>query len=291
MNFSFHELIFKPQLPLLLVSSPLSPTPTISKFDPFNRENISGSLARQVARNGDELDSLPAAVVGEWSSARPPGCSSMTSSAFFGRQVDLYRRKATHGMIFWCWADGAGRDWSLRDDVRGRDGVIYAAGRASREAWACGASGLGFFDPVAAAKEQQQQQQQSSSSSVGGEAMAEGSGEVTAYEEDVLSVGVERAVGAAAGLFSAVVGKMRWGAAKASKRRASEAVRGVEEGGGGGAAAAAVGGVGGVGAVGAAASKAAERDDEDEDASRRGTTSLDGGDEDYRKFVEAGSCV
>ena len=49
--------------------------------------------------------------------------------------------------------------------------------------------------------------------------------------------------------------------------------------------------MGGVGAVGAAASKAAERDDEDEDASRRGTTSLDGGDEDYRKFVEAGSCV
>ena len=64
-------------------------------FDDFNREVISGSLASQVQRNGSELDSLPAAVVGEFSAMRPPNCSSLSMQDFFSDQIDVYLPKVT----------------------------------------------------------------------------------------------------------------------------------------------------------------------------------------------------
>jgi len=39
----------------------------------------------------------------------------------------LFQEKATHGLFFWCWKDGAGVEWSLRDVSEGCKAEVLKA--------------------------------------------------------------------------------------------------------------------------------------------------------------------
>jgi len=96
------------------------------QFHPTNREEIRGPLLSQVQRNGRELDSLGSSVVGEFSLARPLGCG-LPADDFLKAQLETYGAKATHGVFFWTWSDGAGGDWSLRDLSEAQRRIVRAA--------------------------------------------------------------------------------------------------------------------------------------------------------------------
>jgi len=102
-------------------------------FSEFDREHIRGTLHTQVTRYNSELEALPATVVGEFSAGRPPACSSMNPQKFFEMQLSLYMANSTHGAFFWCWSDGAGGDWSLKDADETRREAIKSEAEVNRQ--------------------------------------------------------------------------------------------------------------------------------------------------------------
>jgi hypothetical protein len=57
-------------------------------FSDYDREALRGPIGTQVVRFAAELDSLPAAVVGEYSACPPPGCT-VDRTEFFAHQLQV----------------------------------------------------------------------------------------------------------------------------------------------------------------------------------------------------------